>query len=278
MATQHAGLKRLRSPLDGFIVDGFNFCEAGVRHYLLTHSHSDHTCGLHASFDLGTIYCSSTTARIIQATLGVQPKILVTVDVGESIEVEGTRITALDAGHCPGSLLFLMEHLSTGHVALHTGDCRASSDVREAVRVELATPRPHRRLAAPPSTPAPSRGRGAGGYVSTAAPAHEGNRQRKRPLGSLEPADAEATSPTAGGPASPTTPAAVAASSGPSATLPVDILYLDTTYSNPRWTFPPQPRALQTLADVTRAEKAREPNTLFIVGSYAVCATTRPAV
>lgn len=75
MATQHVAVKRLRAPLDGFIVDGFHYCQPDVRHYLLTHAHSDHTCGLHASFDLGTIYCSSTTARILRATLGVQPKV-----------------------------------------------------------------------------------------------------------------------------------------------------------------------------------------------------------
>ena len=133
MATQHASLKRLRPPLSGFIVDGFNFCEADVRHYLLTHAHSDHTCGLHASFDLGTVYCSSVTARVLRATIGLPEKRITTIDVGQSIEVEGVQITALDAGHCPGSLMFLLEHLATGHTALHTGDMRASQPVREAV-------------------------------------------------------------------------------------------------------------------------------------------------
>ncbi|EOD24091.1 hypothetical protein EMIHUDRAFT_450684, partial [Emiliania huxleyi CCMP1516] len=137
MATQHASLKRLRPPLSGFIVDGFNFCEADVRHYLLTHAHSDHTCGLHASFDLGTVYCSSVTARVLRATIGLPEKRITTIDVGQSIEVEGVQITALDAGHCPGSLMFLLEHLATGHTALHTGDMRASQPIREAVRVHV---------------------------------------------------------------------------------------------------------------------------------------------
>ena len=92
MATQHASLKRLRPPLSGFIVDGFNFCEADVRHHLLSHAHSDHTCGLHASFDLGTVYCSSVTAPVLRATIGLPEKRITTIDVGQSIEVEGVQI------------------------------------------------------------------------------------------------------------------------------------------------------------------------------------------
>ena len=129
MATQHSALKRLAKPLDKFIVDGFNFVEPDVHHYFLTHAHSDHTCGLHASFDLGTIYCSELTARVLRATLGTKQKLLCTIEIGQTIEIEGVAVTALDAGHCPGSLMFLFVHLATGHRALHTGDCRASPGV-----------------------------------------------------------------------------------------------------------------------------------------------------
>ena len=72
MATQHSCIKRLRAPLSRFIVDGFNFCEPDVRHYFLTHSHADHTTGLTASFDLGEVYCSALTARMLRATIGVK--------------------------------------------------------------------------------------------------------------------------------------------------------------------------------------------------------------
>ena len=89
MATQHASIKRLRAPLSRFIVDGFNFCEPDVRHYFLTHAHSDHTTGLTASFDLGEVYCSALTARMLRATIGVKAKLIHTIEVGESIEVEG---------------------------------------------------------------------------------------------------------------------------------------------------------------------------------------------
>ena len=132
MATQHADVKRLRAPFDGFVVDGFNFTKTfpGCRHWLLTHAHSDHTCGLSGGFDAGTIYCSELTARVLRATLGTKQKLLCTIEVGQTIEVEGILVTGLDAGHCPGSLLFLLEHRPTKLCVLHTGDMRASAHIR----------------------------------------------------------------------------------------------------------------------------------------------------
>ena len=191
MATQHASIKRLRGPLSKFIVDGFNFCEPDVRHYFLTHAHADHTTGLNASFDLGEIYCSGTTARMIRATIGVKAKLIHSLEVGETIDVEGVQVTALDAGHCPGAVMFLFEDAASGHRALHTGDCRASEAV---VRAAAARIQP-------------------------------------------------------GG---------------------LDSLYLDTTYAQPRWDFPPQPDSLEMLGRIVRAELEREPATLLIVGSYSV--------
>ena len=225
MATQHAGIKRLAAPLDKFIVDGFNFCEPDVHHYFLTHAHSDHTCGLRSSFDLGTIYCSALTARFLRATFGTKQKILQTFEPGDTIEVEGVAITAIDAGHCPGSLMFLFVHLTTGHRALHTGDCRASPDV-----------------------------------VAAAVKAAK---------------DAVAASTTEQTVSS--SSAAASSSSSASSSVPIaprgsliDTIYLDTTYAQPRWTFPSQPASLEMLEAIVAAELAREPKTLFVVGSYQV--------
>jgi DNA cross-link repair 1A protein len=135
MATQHADVKRLRAPFDGFVVDGFNFTKTfpGCRHWLLTHAHSDHTCGLSGGFDAGTIYCSEITKRLVtrdvSARLGER---MVVINAGGSIHIEelSTTLTALDAGHCPGSLLFLLEHGPTKLCILHTGDMRASEHIR----------------------------------------------------------------------------------------------------------------------------------------------------
>ncbi|KAL3909838.1 MAG: hypothetical protein SGPRY_009285, partial [Prymnesium sp.] len=131
MSTQLAGLKRLAPPLDGFIVDGFNFVESSVRDYFLTHAHSDHTTGLTSAFTAGTIYCSHVTARLVMASLGVSEARLVRIAPGESIRLGPVLVTALDAGHCPGALMFLFHHTDLHYTALHTGDFRASEEVRE---------------------------------------------------------------------------------------------------------------------------------------------------
>ena len=214
MATQNRSIKRLAPPLDAFIVDGFHFCEPDVHHYFLTHAHSDHTCGLHGSFDLGTIYCSGITARVLRAQLGVKQKLLHTLEPGEKVEINGVVVTALDAGHCPGSLMFLFVHTESGHRALHTGDCRASPPIISS--------------AVTATTCLPCRGApGAAGPSSS--------NEQQAPRNGL-----------------------------------LDTIYLDTTYAQPRWAFPPQPDSLRMLSNIVAMEREREPATLFIVGSYQV--------
>ena len=63
MASQVASIKRIQGT--SFIVDGFNFLDSNIKSYFLTHFHSDHYCGLHSGFDIGTIYCTEVTARLV---------------------------------------------------------------------------------------------------------------------------------------------------------------------------------------------------------------------
>ena len=209
MATQHAALKRLEAPFDKFIVDGFNFVEPDVRHYFLTHAHSDHTCGLHSSFDLGTIYCSELTSRVLRATLGTKQKMLCIIEVGQTIEVEGIHVTALDAGHCPGSLMFLFTHAASGRSALHTGDCRASPNI----------------VAAAAEAAAAAKAQLCGG-ATTSGGSSSGNSS-----GSSSNSASGSSSSSSG-------------NGGDSRRSLVDTLYLDTTYAAARWAFPPQPASL----------------------------------
>eukprot|EP00878_Enallax_costatus_P007518 GHUV01007874.1.p1 GENE.GHUV01007874.1~~GHUV01007874.1.p1 ORF type:complete len:518 (+),score=175.46 GHUV01007874.1:1203-2756(+) len=50
----------------------------------------------------------------------------------------------------------------------------------------------------------------------------------------------------------------------------IDILMLDTTYAVPRWTFPPQQQAIETMVQVMQRTLHEEPATLFVVGSYHI--------
>jgi hypothetical protein len=96
--------------------------------------------------------------------------------------------------------MFLLEHLASGYVALHTGDCRASPDVREAVRAELRRLLPHRTLvtllAVSTRTPrAAGRPQTHAAATAPAAPAitpippGASNQQRKRRLGDCRDAE-----------------------------------------------------------------------------------------
>eukprot|EP00038_Savillea_parva_P031554 m.87854 g.87854 ORF g.87854 m.87854 type:complete len:952 (+) comp9728_c0_seq1:293-3148(+) len=193
MASQDGDIKVISGISPTFIVDGFNFCLPECKTYFLTHCHSDHTTGLHAGFDLGTIYCTEISAAIVVSEMGLSPKVVQAVPLLETVTIEGVDVTFVDANHCPGSVLIHFHDPTTGKRILHTGDFRAAKDLTHG-------PDLHDLL---------SRG-------------------------------------------------------------PIDILYLDTTYNRPKHTFPPQRDILNALDRLVREELAREPRTLFIVGSYSI--------
>jgi len=53
--------------------------------------------------------------------------------------------------------------------------------------------------------------------------------------------------------------------------LNLDYLYLDTTYSDPKYTFPPQQRSVDAVNSIVRDElKSTQKKPLFIFGSYTI--------
>ncbi|CAN0518075.1 unnamed protein product, partial [Ectocarpus sp. 8 AP-2014] len=50
----------------------------------------------------------------------------------------------------------------------------------------------------------------------------------------------------------------------------LDSLFLDTTYCGPRHTFPDQSEASGGATQLVRMELQRDPNTLFLVGTYSI--------
>ncbi|XP_052738953.1 uncharacterized protein LOC112052681 [Bicyclus anynana] len=108
-----------------FAVDAFSYGEIpNVKHYFLTHFHSDHYTGLKKSFNK-LLLCSEITADLCISRLGVNSKCIRVINIDETISIEGVEITALDANHCPGALMLVFT-LPNGKSLLHTGDCRAS--------------------------------------------------------------------------------------------------------------------------------------------------------
>ncbi|XP_062560486.1 DNA cross-link repair 1A protein-like [Armigeres subalbatus] len=113
-----------------FAVDAFRYGDIeGVSHYFLTHYHADHYIGLKKSFAMPLIM-SPVTSRLVKAFINVSEEYYQLIELHETITIDDVRITALDANHCPGAVMFLFQ-LPTGTNILHTGDFRASADMEE---------------------------------------------------------------------------------------------------------------------------------------------------
>jgi len=118
-----------------------------AHHLFLSHCHADHMVGLEdvGSFlkkrkrDAGPrrLYCSSVSSVFVQkkyadiprdAIVEMLPNNPYIITVRDSALIYNIRVTAINANHCPGSLMFLMEKLDfMGAVSkriLYTGDFR----------------------------------------------------------------------------------------------------------------------------------------------------------
>ena len=113
-----------------FAVDAFRFgMIRGVTHYFLTHFHADHYIGLRKKFQMPLIM-SPITSRLVKSLIGVDESFYTIIDVDESVVINDIKVTALDANHCPGAVLFLFQ-LPNGKNHLHTGDFRANMHMEE---------------------------------------------------------------------------------------------------------------------------------------------------
>lgn len=115
---------------------------------LLIHSATcaaDHYGGLSASFDVGPIYCSPVTAALCRHVLGVSPCQLRELRVGEPVEIDGIEVVALDANHCPGSVMFLfcIGSGSSRRRVLYCGDMRFHPRLLESPRLADPAQRVH---------------------------------------------------------------------------------------------------------------------------------------
>nr|XP_017092113.2 DNA cross-link repair 1A protein isoform X2 [Drosophila bipectinata] len=111
-----------------FCVDGFQFGDvAGVTHYFLTHFHADHYIGLTKKFS-HPLYMSPVTARLVRLFIKVDEKYIHEIDVDQTIMVDNVEVTAIDANHCPGAVMFYFK-LRSGECILHTGDFRACAEM-----------------------------------------------------------------------------------------------------------------------------------------------------
>ncbi|KAJ7945243.1 DNA ligase-like [Quillaja saponaria] len=113
-----------------FSVDTWTPASKLKRHHFLTHAHKDHSCGIstHASYP---IYCTQfTKILLLQYCPQLHNSLFVGIEVGQSVVVDDLdgafTVTALDANHCPGAVMFLFE--GKFGAILHTGDCRLTPE------------------------------------------------------------------------------------------------------------------------------------------------------
>ncbi len=137
------------------LVDGFQWSlsQPQARSFFLSHHHSDHTVGLYSKWDIGLIYCSEITARLLIEQDRLNPAVVRAVPLHQRVYIDGVFVTLIDANHCPGAVVFVFElapfaadddlrppdppsagplpRLKTGPVYVHCGDFRYCREMGE---------------------------------------------------------------------------------------------------------------------------------------------------
>ncbi|KAK7295752.1 hypothetical protein RJT34_18664 [Clitoria ternatea] len=119
-------------PKTRFLVDAFRHTGHYSHSYFLSHFHSDHYCGLSSTWSRGIIFCSPTTARLLHTILHVPSPFLLPLPLCQSVRIDGSVVTLLDANHCPGAVQFLFTVPRANATSLryvHTGDFRFSNSM-----------------------------------------------------------------------------------------------------------------------------------------------------
>ncbi len=90
-------------------------------------------------FDRGALHCSPPTARLVQQQLRVLGQRIRPHPLNQPFEVEGVRVTFIDANHCPGAVMALFEPpLGAGaRPVLHTGDCRLVPAMQQEAALQV---------------------------------------------------------------------------------------------------------------------------------------------
>lgn len=124
-----------RIPKTHFLVDAFRFSTAAATTaaYFLTHFHSDHYSGLSSNWSQGIIFCSQITADLLIKVLNIPSQFVYPLAFNDTVIIDGSEVTLIDANHCPGAVQFLFKVKSsdTFEMYVHTGDFRFCSEMRE---------------------------------------------------------------------------------------------------------------------------------------------------
>jgi len=130
--------KVLQLGKDKIAVDAFCFePDSTIQTYILTHFHSDHYGGLRKSWDNGKLIIGTkVTVALAMKQFNIPLDRFLGMEYNESRLIPDTQveITCLDANHCPGSAIFVLESKLTGEKFLHCGDFRANREMIKSLR------------------------------------------------------------------------------------------------------------------------------------------------
>ena len=76
--------------------------------WFLTHFHGDHYAGMSNKWNHGPIFCSPITARLVRNAFG-QAATIIPLPLHQRIQLDGVRVTFIDAHHCPGAVIIIFE-------------------------------------------------------------------------------------------------------------------------------------------------------------------------
>jgi Cft2 family RNA processing exonuclease len=99
-------------------------------YFFLSHAHSDHTSGLQGilSDPDATLVCSNETAAVIKTLFRIPREKCLIIKPNQSLSFDDYIVHVLDANHCVGSLMFIIES-GDGSKEVYSGDFRLGAPV-----------------------------------------------------------------------------------------------------------------------------------------------------
>ncbi|KAL5752150.1 hypothetical protein ACOSQ2_022657 [Xanthoceras sorbifolium] len=118
-----------------FAVDTFSPTSKKKRHHFLTHAHTDHTLGISSHSHYPIYSTHLTKSLLLHHYPHLDDSLFLGIEVGHTLllhDPDGDfTVSAYDANHCPGAVMFLFEG-NFGSI-LHTGDCRLTPECLQSL-------------------------------------------------------------------------------------------------------------------------------------------------
>ncbi|XP_031263294.1 uncharacterized protein LOC116121482 isoform X1 [Pistacia vera] len=118
-----------------FSVDTFSATSKRKRHHFLTHAHKDHTSGISAHCQFPIYSTRLTKSLLLQHYPKLDEGLFLGIEVGKKLVIDDPdgefTVSAFDANHCPGAVMFLFE--GKFGTILHTGDCRLTPECLQSL-------------------------------------------------------------------------------------------------------------------------------------------------